>query len=68
MNKQHIIGAVTIALCVLAVYFGHHENSKLDAFEKWKVDFGVKFAQDENVFRRMIFERNVAKIQAHNAD
>ena len=68
MNKQNILGAITIALCLFAVYIGHEQTSQSDAFEQWMTEFGVKFTADETLFRRMIFERNLAKIEAHNAD
>ena len=69
MNKQHILGAVTLGLCILAVFLSHQEGAqKLGAFDQWKKDFGVTYNQDENIFRRLIFEENVAKIIKHNAD
>jgi C1A family cysteine protease len=68
MNKQHILGAITIALCLFAVYIGQEQSNRSDAFEQWQKNFGVKYNAEESVFRRMIFERNVAKIEAHNAD
>ncbi len=43
MNKQHILSAITIALCLFAVYIGHEQSNRFDAFEQWQTNFGVRF-------------------------
>lgn len=69
MNKQHILGAITLGICLLAVYLSHQEGAQnLNAFEQWKKDFNVVYEIEENNFRRLIFEENLAKIMKHNSD
>ena len=68
MNKQHLTVALALALCAIAVYVGHQSEASSDSFEQWKTQFGKVFVNEENLYRRMIFEQNVAKINTHNAD
>lgn len=66
MRKELIVAALaTIAL--LAVYNGVQEQ-KGDAFEAWKGQFASNFGPEEEAYRRIIFERNLVKIEKHNAD
>ena len=43
------------------------ETNSIDNFEKRKADFGIVYVNEENNFRQMIFEQNIAKINEHNA-
>ena len=69
MSKQQILGAVTLALCLLAVFLGHENKIKpLGRYEQWKSEFGMQFDESEDSYRRLIFEKNLKEIEAHNAD
>jgi C1A family cysteine protease len=56
-----------VALAAIsAVYV---ENStEVDAFGQWKTQFGTNFEAGEEAYRRLIFQRNLKKIEAHNTD
>ena len=66
MNKNLLV-ATLISLAILTVYYSKDQN-KTDAFEEWKVKHGVYLLPEEEVYRRLIFEKNVALIERHNAD
>jgi len=65
MRKELIVAALaTIALLVL--YNG--QEQKGDAFADWKSQYGANWGAEEESYRRLIFERNLLKIERHNAD
>ena len=66
MNKSLTILALT-ALLVGAVYISTQSN-KDTAFEEWKAQYGANWAASEEEYRRIVFARNVEKINKHNAD
>jgi len=66
MNKSLTLIAVT-ALIAGAVLLSTQTN-KSTAFEEWKSKYGANWAQGEEEYRRVIFERNVEQINKHNAD
>jgi C1A family cysteine protease len=66
MGKQVLIASL-ISIAILAVYYSANE-SKVDAFEEWKGQFGVNWAPEEEAYRRLIFEKNLILINKHNAD
>ena len=66
MRKELIVASL-VSLAILAVYYSSHE-AKTDAFEEWKGSFGVNWAPEEEAYRRLIFEKNLIEIEAHNAD
>ena len=46
-----------------------HDSTKADgAWEHFKSSFSVRVHQHEEEYRRLVFEHNLAKIEAHNAD
>lgn len=55
---------------VSAASFAFFESSKEKkvSFEEWKSRFGVTFEKSEEEYRKLIFERNLEKINKHNAD
>lgn len=69
MNKT-----IAIALLLLATTFLLYSNmqsssSDNDLFEQWKKSHSYTFqSQADEFYRRSIFEKNVAKIKAHNSD
>ena len=66
MNKG-LAFATLLALAAISIVYV--ENSgEVDHFNQWKKDFGQQFEADEEAYRRLIFQRNLKKIEAHNAD
>lgn len=66
MKKELILTAL-IGLAVIAAFHAT-QDSKNDAFEQWKSQYGINMAADEEAYRRIIFEKNIAEIEKHNAD
>jgi C1A family cysteine protease len=66
MNKQVLIASL-VSIAILAMYYTANE-SKVDAFEEWKGQFGTHWAPEEEAYRRLIFEKNLILINKHNAD
>ena len=66
MRKELVI-AVLVSITLLAI---HHSNNqaKTDLFEEWKAQYAPNWAPEEESFRRLIFEKNLVKIEKHNAD
>jgi hypothetical protein len=56
MHKSHFLALVALtSIAILLLNKGITD----DAFDEWKVKFGVNFVDDENSYRKMIFQRNV---------
>jgi C1A family cysteine protease len=66
MRKELLVASL-VAVAVLAAYYSSNEG-KADAFEEWKGKFGVSWAPEEEAYRRLIFEKNIIEIEAHNAE
>lgn len=66
MGKQLLIASL-ISIAILAVYYTSND-SKIDAFEEWKGQYGINWAPEEEAYRRLIFEKNLVLINKHNAD
>jgi hypothetical protein len=64
--KYWQVSAVLVLALVALRQIG--EVDKLDEFEDWKVQFGMRFEAEEEAFRRMTFMRNLEEINRHNAD
>lgn len=66
MRKELVI-ATLVSIALLAI---HHSNNqaKTDLFGEWKAQYGPNWAPEEESFRRLIFEKNLVKIEKHNAD
>jgi hypothetical protein len=54
-------------ISLIAVYF-ETSQSNPDTFEHWKTQFAVSFDPKEEMYRKLIFEKNVKIIETHNAD
>lgn len=65
--RKELLFASLLSITMLAVYYTSHE-AKSEAFEQWKTKFGVSWAPEEEAYRRLIFEKNLALIEKHNAD
>ena len=60
-----------LALAVVAIVAGafiYQNQPSTSAFDQWKAEYGVNWSAEEELYRRMIFEKNVATIEQHNAD
>lgn len=66
MNKQVLIATLVALAAITAIYV--EKSGEIDHFGQWKVQFGTPFEAGEEAYRRLIFERNLKKIEAHNAD
>lgn len=66
MRKELIVASM-LSLAILAAYYSAH-TEKVDAFEEWKGQFGANWAPEEEAYRRLIFEKNLIKIEKHNND
>jgi cathepsin L len=66
MGKQLLIASL-ISIAILAVYYTSNDT-KIDAFEEWKGQYGINWAPEEEAYRRLIFEKNLVLINKHNAD
>ena len=44
------------------------QDNKNSAFEEWKAQYGANFDSKEESYRRIIFEKNLANVEKHNAD
>jgi hypothetical protein len=68
MLKQ--LSFVALATLLLsAVYFIQPEQTaQASLFESWKQEQGLVFDEQENQYRQIIFNQNVAKINKHNSD
>jgi hypothetical protein len=65
MNKTHFVVLATLTTIAILLFT---KGFKDDAFANWKVEFNVNFVDAEDQYRRIIFNRNVEKINKHNAD
>jgi C1A family cysteine protease len=66
MRKELLVAALA-TVAIIAIYQGT-QAEKGDAFGEWKGQFGANWAPEEEAYRRLIFERNVLKIEKHNSD
>lgn len=66
MNKSLTLIALA-ALIAGAVYISTQTN-KDSAFDEWKSQYGANWAPSEEEYRRVVFQRNVDKINKHNSD
>ncbi len=66
MNKGLALATLLALAAVSIIYV--EKSGEVDHFESWKQEFGQTFEADEEAYRRLIFERNVKRIEAHNAD
>ena len=65
MNKQTLLYVVLAAAVVSTVYFSTQETK--DEFGMWKKKFNFQFPESENLYRSLIFYRNLAIINDHNS-
>jgi cathepsin L len=65
MNKQTLLYLAIAAAVVSTVYFSTQETK--DEFGMWKKKFNFQFTESENLYRSVIFYKNLAMINAHNS-
>jgi cathepsin L len=65
--RKELLVAVIASLALLA-YYHSASGAKADVFEDWKTQYGANWAPEEEVYRRLIFEKNLQNIERHNAD
>lgn len=66
MRKELLVASL-VSLAILAAYYSA-QPARADAFDQWKGQFGVSWAPEEEAYRRLIFEKNLIKIEEHNRD
>lgn len=66
MQKQSVVLLLALVAAVAMLYASH--DKRVDAFAEWKAQQGVNWAPEEDAYRRIIFEKNLKEIEAHNAD
>ena len=66
MRKELLVASL-VSIAILAAYYGTHP-ARSDAFDEWKGQFGISWAPEEEAYRRLIFEKNILKIEEHNRD
>ena len=64
MRKELIV--VTLAIALLLLYKG--QEQKGDVFADWKNQYGASWGPEQESYRRLIFEKNILKIERHNSD
>lgn len=64
--RKELLALTLVALFAGAIIYNSHETS--NPFDQWKQTYGVNWGADEENYRRMIFEKNLAEINRHNAD
>ncbi len=60
MNKQALIALLLSVLTLSALYF--KETKTVDEFQNWKLKFGSPYDAEEELYRRLIFEKNLKMI------
>ena len=61
MNKQSLL-AILLSLLALSTLYYKEAVHKNDEFENWKGKFGSLLDPEEELYRRIIFEKNLQKI------
>lgn len=67
MNKSIILG-LTVAACVLTAVLLSQPEAVKDEYAQWKAKFQPSWGTEEDVYRSLIFYKNLEKINKHNAD
>jgi len=66
MSKQTLLYVVLAAAVVGSLYYATQEHK--DQFGDWKRKFGVEFTESENLYRSLIFYKNLNIIESHNSN
>lgn len=62
-----IIVSVTLALCTLFLQNSINSDKYSLEWSEWKKDFGMKFTNELDMYRQIIFTQNLETILTHNA-
>lgn len=66
MNKQALVYLVLAAAVAGTVFFATQNHQ--DKFGEWKKKFGVEFTEAENLYRSLVFYKNLNIIESHNSN
>ena len=64
MNKSVILFSVLAAALSIGLIASSAQTHS--EFDQWKAKFGMRFSESENMFREMVFNKNLEMILAHN--
>lgn len=64
MNKSVILFSVLAAALSIGLIASSTQTHS--EFDQWKAKFGMRFSESENMFREMVFNKNLEMILAHN--
>lgn len=67
MSKNLIIG-LAVAACVISAVILSQKVEQKDEYTQWKGKFATAWGAEEEAYRRLIFYKNLNKINKHNAD
>lgn len=68
MNKSLVAALIVLGIASVFLY-SLDNNIEISNFNQFKKDFGKRYLKEgEEQYRKGIFMRNIAKIEAHNAD
>jgi cathepsin L len=65
MNQKVLVTLLAVLAAAALLYSAH---SSKDEYLEWKQRFGYTWTEEEDSFRRLIFQRNLEAIQQHNRD
>jgi|JI6StandDraft_1071083.scaffolds.fasta_scaffold48353_1 hypothetical protein len=66
MSKTNLILAAVMCIAAFLAIAGVNHTAP-DEFTSWKRQFGIVYAQEENIYRENIFKRNLEHINKHNS-
>jgi hypothetical protein len=64
--KQALVYAVVAAAVIGSLFLATSSNK--DEFQTWKTKFSIEFTESENLYRSIVFYKNLATIAAHNSN
>ena len=69
MEKTIVVVALLAIMAIMGsvISQGRTNPDALEAYQKWKEDFGMKFSPEEDLYRMKIFIANLEVINKHNA-
>lgn len=66
--SKNLILALAVAVCAISAVMLSQNVEQKDEFTQWKSQFTVAWGAEEDAFRRLVFFKNLEKINKHNAD
>jgi cathepsin L len=68
MSKNLLIGLAIAAVVISTALLTQQTSENQDEFTMWKSKFQNNWSQSEDTYRRIIFLKNLERINKHNAD